>query len=70
MALTRNGDKMSAIVMRPHSQTNPSDKFRVTHYQDWIHFINGATTSYGYVAFDTYEEAEKARDTINQLENK
>lgn len=57
---------MAAVIQYPNSQTNKTDKYRVVDYQDLINFINGATTSYAYVAFDTYEEAEKAQKIMNK----
>jgi hypothetical protein len=56
---------MSAIVIQPHSLSNPTDKFRVTFYQDWLNYFNGATTSYAFTTCDTYEEAKTIREKLN-----
>lgn len=54
------------VIIHPHSNTNPTDKYRVLDSGDWAKFINGATTSYGYTTWDTYPEALAARDKANQ----
>lgn len=56
---------MSFIVQQPHSNTNPTNKFRVADSADLMRFINGATKSYAYLEFDSYQEAETARDIAN-----
>jgi len=56
---------MSFIVQQPHSTTNPTDKYRVADSVDLMRFMNGASTSYAYLEFDTYQEAEKVRDEMN-----
>lgn len=54
------------VVLYPRSLTNPSDKYRVVHSYDWQRFVNGATKSYGFTAFDTYAQAKVARDAGNK----
>jgi hypothetical protein len=57
---------MSFVVQHPHSRTNPTDKYRVCDSGDWTAFVNGATTSYAFTPFDTYEQAQKARNEANR----
>lgn len=56
---------MSFIVQQPNSNTNRTDKYRVADSDDLMRFINGAAKSYAYLEFDTYQEAETARDVAN-----
>jgi hypothetical protein len=56
----------SAIILQPNSQTNDSDKYRVTYSNDWTRFVNGATLGYAFIDFNTYEEAKKAADEMNR----
>lgn len=60
---------MIAVVLLPNSVTNSSDKYRVVWDGDWMHYANGARSSYAYTAYDTYDEAAAARDTMNVESN-
>lgn len=53
------------VILQPHSNSNPTDKYRVVHTYDLNRFLNGATMSYGFTAFDAYENAKVARDLGN-----
>lgn len=50
---------MIPVILQPHSNTNPSDKFRVTNSLDWVRFVKGKNASYPFVSFDTYREAQE-----------
>lgn len=60
---------MTAITQQPHSVTNPTDRYRVVLYENWIDFINGGTqvlaveSDHGSLA-----EANAARDELNRAE--
>lgn len=56
---------MAFVVQQPNTQTNDSDKYRVTDMHDWLNYVNGATTSYAFTSFDTYQEAKDAADKAN-----
>ncbi len=47
----------SYVVLSPHSQTNPSDRFRVVDYGGWRRYIDGDAGSYP-VASDHGSRAE------------
>lgn len=53
------------VVLQPQSNTNPSDRFRVCHTNDWQAFVNGAKSAYAFVEFDDIESALRARDRMN-----
>lgn len=55
------------IILQPNSQTNPSDKYRVVFNDDWMRYVNGATRTYAFTAFDTYDEAETVADEANRV---
>jgi hypothetical protein len=59
---------VSFVVQQPNSETNRSDRYRVTDYEGWIKYINGASSTYAYVSFDTYAEAKAAADVANGLD--
>lgn len=50
------------IVLFPHSNTNPSPKFRVVSFGDWYNTV-GETRP--YVETDTYPEARQIADRAN-----
>lgn len=55
------------IILQPHSNTNPSDKFRVVDGYAWQRYVNRAQTG-GYTIageHDNYIEAEAQRDELN-----
>lgn len=54
------------IVLYPHSKTNNSDSYRVVDNQEWVSFVNGAKSTYAYLEFDTYWQAEEARDKAEE----
>jgi hypothetical protein len=58
---------MGAVVIQPNSRSNPTDKYRVTFYEDLIRYMNGAITSYAFTEWNTYQEAEAIRERINLL---
>lgn len=63
---TKGTKPMSFVVQYPRSNTNPTDKYRVTHSSDLFPYMNGATTSYAFIAYNTYAEAVAARDKANE----
>jgi len=54
-------EKAQLVTLQPNSRTNPSDKFRVADYDEWIKYYNGDTDTYDFVEYETYEEAQDAR---------
>jgi hypothetical protein len=56
------------VVVRPHSNTNPSDKFVVTCYACWL---RASETPHPWLlklaVRDTNEEAEDERDRLNAI---
>lgn len=55
------------IILQPHSNTNPSNKYRVVDAYAWQRFVNGAQTS-GYAVAGShadYQAAEAQRDELN-----
>ena len=48
------------VVLHPNSNSNPSSKFRVVFFSEWVE--NG---TYRYTAFDTFEAAYAYRDQKN-----
>lgn len=56
---------MSAVIVPPRRSDNPSDKFRVAEYQDWLRFRNQSAESYFYTEHDTWKEAEIERNDRN-----
>lgn len=57
---------MSYVVQRPNSSSNPSSRYRVVDFDDWIKYINGASQLLSVAgSFDTYEEATTRRDELN-----
>lgn len=55
------------VVIMPNSKSNPTDQYRVCDSDDWMKFHNGAASSYGFTSWNTYQEAEDARDKANQV---
>ncbi len=58
--------KVSFIVLLPQSRTNPSDKYCVVEYNEWLAYVNEEVDEYDYVEFDTFEVAEKFKDESNR----
>jgi hypothetical protein len=52
---------MSLVIQQPHTATNPTEKYRVVDFEGWIDYVNGATTSYAFTAFDSYDKALEAK---------
>lgn len=57
---------MTFAILHPHSNTNPSDKYRVVDTANWTRFANGVAKAYAFTAWDTYAEAERVRDEANR----
>jgi hypothetical protein len=54
------------VTIQPHSNTNPSDKYRVVDSTDWARYVNGATKAVAYAGqFDNIDEAIELRDRLN-----
>lgn len=53
------------VIQHPRSNTNPTDKYRVSDNSDLMKVMNGVKYGYTFVVFDTYDEALKARDEAN-----
>ncbi len=56
---------MSYVVQQPHSNTNPSEKYRVTDYQSWLRFVNGDSDGYEFTEHDTAVEAQREANRRN-----
>lgn len=51
----------SLVILQPNSKSNPSDKFRLADFDEWLDYHNGDSNEYNYVEYDTYEEAQDER---------
>jgi hypothetical protein len=59
---------LSYVVVRPHSNTNPSDKFIVTCYACWLRASEMAHPWFPTLATcDTNDEAEREKDRLNAI---
>ena len=57
---------MTYVVLQPHSNTNPSDYYRVSDSADWARFVNGEAAHVNYIGqFKDYADAGKCRDEFN-----
>jgi hypothetical protein len=56
---------MTVMIVYPHTDGNSSDKYRVCYAHDWRRFVNGATQSYGFVAFETEESARAYKSRLS-----
>ena len=56
---------MADIVLQPHSNTNPSDHFRVVDYGKWLAHVNGDEPAYPFTAYNKYEHARHAALVAN-----
>jgi len=64
----REGESdMAYVVQQPHSVTNNTDRYRVVEFDDWLRYVNGASSSYACTSFNTYEEAKAAADIANNM---
>jgi hypothetical protein len=57
---------MSFVIQYPHSESNPSDKYRVTEFDCWLRYVNGASRGYAFTTYSTYLEALKACEKANK----
>lgn len=56
------------IILQPHSNTNPSDKYRVVDHVAWQRYVNRAQTG-GYAVageYASYQAAEAYALELNQ----
>lgn len=55
------------VILQPHSNTNPTDKYRVVDGVAWASFVNDAQRNGYTIAGEhgTYEDAEAQRDELN-----
>jgi hypothetical protein len=56
---------MGYVVLRPHSNTNETDSFRVVDYDAWIAYRNGDTSAYPSQERETAGQAEALCDQLN-----
>lgn len=57
----------SYIIIRPHSNTNPTSRYRVADFAAWVKFVDGDTSSYPVEScHETNEEAQAAADKLNE----
>jgi len=53
------------VILHPHSNTNPSDNYRVVRYFDWADCIDGVKDTMPVAGeFATYPEAEELRNSL------
>ena len=56
----------SYVVLQPHSRTNPTDRYRVVNYGEWLQYVNGAIPMLPVAgSFSTMAEAVDRRDALN-----
>ena len=56
------------VTLQPHSNTNPSDKYRVVDSTDWARYVNGDANSVAFAGeFDDFDDAVKLRDRLNSV---
>lgn len=54
------------VTLQPHSNTNPSDKYRVVDSTDWARYVNGDSNHVPFTGeFGSIDEAIKLRDDLN-----
>lgn len=54
------------VVLRPHSNTNPSAKHQVVDFDTWRAYVDGETTTYAVAsAHDDHASAQTAADKLN-----
>lgn len=54
------------VILQPYSLTNQSSDYKVVWDEDWIRYSNGVATTLAYAGrYDTYNEAQQARDDFN-----
>ena len=56
------------VILQPHSNSNPTDKYRVVDGIAWTSFVNGAQNNGYTIAGEhkTYDDAEVQRDELNK----
>jgi hypothetical protein len=58
---------MAAVILHPHSLSNPSDKYRVAIFRE---VVDGEAASTPYLSeHNTYAQAETYRDMVNDRTN-
>jgi hypothetical protein len=55
-------DSSTLMIIEPNTRYNDSSKWRVADRDNFTRYVNGAITSYGFVAHETRESAEAALD--------
>ena len=54
------------VTIQPHSNTNPSDKYRVVDSTDWARYVNGDANHVPFAGeFGSIDEAITLRDDLN-----
>ncbi|MFC4089329.1 hypothetical protein [Micromonospora sp. GCM10011541] len=51
------------VILQPNSNTNPTGKYRVVEFDDWLESGN---LFYGYTPHDSYEAAKQDADARNR----
>lgn len=60
---------MTFVTSQPHSNTNPTNKYRVVRFKDWHNVVYGTKKKVTPVSeHETFEEAAKACEKLNKLE--
>ena len=58
------------VILRPHSNINPSDNYRVVDSGDWARYVNGSSNSIAFAGkFDNYDDALTLCDEMNSESN-
>jgi hypothetical protein len=54
------------VTLQPHSNTNPSDKYRVVDSTAWARYVNGDANHVPFASeFDSIDDAIRLRDELN-----
>jgi len=53
------------VILHPHSNTNPSGKYLVVNFRQWAGAYSNQAPQFDSAQFDTYAQAEQARNMAN-----
>jgi hypothetical protein len=66
LGINRKGNPHMFVTLQPHSNTNPSDNYRVVDSTDWARYVNGASNSVPFAGeFGSIDDAITLRDDLN-----
>lgn len=55
----------SYVMLYPHSNANPSGKYRICTYGAWVDYVNGKALDYESEDFDDIQSALARRTQLN-----